>query len=175
MHLESDAKNSDFVFFNDGNNMPDYLKRPGHVGGVYYLKTDNYKELKQMLSVAQRSGSGGDGPENNVEAIIKGISENPQVSEVILIADNFATPRDLSLLKKINKPIHIVLCGANNGINLDYLNMARENGGTVHTIEQDLLKLASLREGAYFSIDQNTYRVCDNKIEQVKQYTPGIK
>lgn len=175
MHLETDAKNSDFVFFNDGNNMPDYLKRPGHVGGVYYLKTDNYKELKQMLSIAQRSGSGGDGPENNVEAIIKGISENPQVSEVILIADNLATPRDLSLLKKINKPIHIVLCGANNGINLDYLNMARENGGTVHTIEQDLLKLASLKEGASFSIDQNTYRVRDNKIEQVKQYTSGIK
>lgn len=169
LHLESDAKNHDFVFFNDGNNMPDYLKHAGHVGGIYYIKTLDYSELRKTLSLAQRKGNGGDGPENNVEAIIKGINENPHVSEIILIADNYATPRDLHLLKKISKPIHIVLCGATYGINVDYLNMARDNGGTVHTIEQDLLKLSSFKEGATFTIDGQTFRIHQNKIEALKK------
>lgn len=171
LHLESDAKNRDFVFFNDGNNMPDYLKHSGHVGGIYYVKTLDYNELRKTLALAQRKGSGGDGPENNMEAIIKGIDENPHVSEIILIADNNATPRDIHLLKKISKPIHIVLCGATNGINAAYLNIARDNGGTVHTIEQDLLKLSSYQEGAVFTIEGHTYRIHQNKVDPLRKVT----
>jgi hypothetical protein len=163
LNLNRRGQNFDFVFFNDGDNMRDDWKRTGRVGGVYYVHTNEYEEIRKHCQKAQRKGGGGDGPENNIEGVIKGIKENPSVSEVIMIADNWATPRDLSILKKINKPIHIILCGANYGLNQEYLNLALENGGTVHTMEEDLTELAKVNEGESIKIGEFTYTIKDGK------------
>ena len=157
LNLKSKSKNRDFVFFNDGNNMSDYLKRTGKVGGVYYVKTDDYQTLKMNTVIAQSAGGGGDAPENNIEAIIYGLNKNKSVSEITLIADNWATPRDLALLKYVNKPIHVILCGATMGINTDYLDLVRANGGTIHTIEEDIAYLAKLNEGQTIEIGNQTF------------------
>lgn len=159
LNLHNNSKNHHFVFFNDGNNMRDMMKLAGKVGGVYYVETTDYMELEQRVYKAQRKGGGGDIPENNVEAILHGLKKDPSLSGVIMIADNWATPRDLKLLKKVNKPVHVIVCGARLGVNTAYLDLARKTGGTLHTIEQDLTELSSLNEGQSLIIQGAKYTI----------------
>jgi hypothetical protein len=153
------SNNRDYIFFNDGDNKADYFKITGRVGGTYYVNTDKYSTLVKTLKKAQRKGSGGDRPENNIEAILTGIKASQYVDGVILIADNKATPRDLGMLSKVNKPIHVILCGSSRGINVAYLNMVRENGGTLHTMEQDFTSLNELQNGESIEIGGIKYEV----------------
>lgn len=159
LHLNTNQSNFDFVFFNDGDNSADFLKKTGEVGGIYYVNTKDFESLSTTLNTAMTSGGGGDEPENNIEAVIKGLEKNPKVKEVIMIADNNATPRDLSLLSKVKVPIRLILCGATNGINLAYLEMVRKNKGSIHTMENDLLDLCLKKEGEKFNLDGVTYQI----------------
>jgi hypothetical protein len=160
LHLKANSGNHDFVFFNDGDNAPDHTKITGKVGGIYYLNTFNYMDLEDKMKLAMRKGGGGDGPENNIEAVIEGLKNNPNCKEVIMIADNWATPRDLQLLDSIKVPIRLVLCGTQfNGINTAYLDMIRKNKGSIHTIEKDLYDLSKLLEGQSFELEGKTYKL----------------
>jgi hypothetical protein len=163
LNLKTGAKNIDFVLFNDGNNMKDALKVVGSTGGIYYIHTDKFHELKKEVNYAQHNGSGGDREENNIEAALYGIKMNPSASAIIMIADNNATPRDLELLSEVNKPIHVILCGAENGINVEYLDLVRKNGGSLHTIEDDIENLAAMNEGEEIEIEGRSYRIEDGK------------
>jgi hypothetical protein len=158
LHI-NEEKNHDFVFFNDGDNLPDMLKTVGKVGGLYYVKTHEYENLIVTMKTAMLKGSGGDRPENNLEAVLEGLKQNPSIKEVIMIADNQATPRDMELLSKIKVPIHLILCGTQNGINPDYLTLIRSNKGTLHTIEEDLMDLSKVKEGQIIKIDGNSYKL----------------
>lgn len=159
LHLNGNSHNQDFIFFNDGDNMPDNLKVTGQVGGLYYVHTSCFSDLSTSMNMAMSSGGGGDGPENNLEAVLEGLSNNPDIKEVIMIADNNATPRDLALLYKIKVPIRLILCGAQFGINTDYLEMIRTNGGSIHTMEDDLYQLSKLNNGEKIVIDGIEYEM----------------
>ncbi|MBR9917079.1 hypothetical protein GYB29_05190 [bacterium] len=159
LNLKSSGDNVDFVFFNDGDNIKDELKVTGKVGGTYYIQTHDFEKLKEECARAQANGGGGDAPENNIEAVLYGLKMNPTVTEVIMLADNKAVPRDLELLYKVNRPIHVILCGAQDGVNVAYLNLVRETGGSIHTIEEDILNLAKISEGESLIIDGHTYRI----------------
>ena len=161
------TNNHEFIFFNDGDHLPDKLKRTGKVGGIYHIKTRDYTQLSNTLTKAQSKGGGGDAPENNIEAAIHALEKNPSASGIIMIADNRATPRDLSLLKQVNKPIHVILCGATGGVNIKYLNMAHANGGTVHTIEEDIENLMSLNVGDQVTISGKTYELYSDGFHKV--------
>ncbi len=172
LHMMANSGNHDFVFFNDGNNMPDHLKITGHVGGVYYVNADNYEELSGTLNESMRNGGGGDGPENNIEAVLKGLDKNRDCKEVIMIADNWATPRDLSMLDKVKVPIRLVLCGTQfGGINTAYLDMIRKNGGSIHTIEKDLLNMGSILEGQSIELEGKTYVLKNGKFVPKASFT----
>ncbi len=164
LHLNAKQGNFDFVFFNDGDNSADFLKKTGEVGGIYYVNTKDFDSLSQTLNTAMTSGGGGDAPENNIEAVIKGLKNNPKVKEVIMIADNNATPRDLILLSKVKVPLRLILCGASNGINLAYLEMIRKNKGSIHTMENDLLDLCLKIEGEKFKLDGISYQIKNGNI-----------
>lgn len=166
MNMNSRQNNQDYVFFNDGDNKPDIAKVTGHVGGTYFVQTKQFKDLDIMLRKAQIKGNGGDGPENNIEAVLYGLKKNPKVNGVIMVADNYATPRDLSLIKKVEKPIHVIVCGARTGVNLAYLNLALETGGTLHTIEADIEDLAKMNEGESIAIGGMEYHIKNGKFEQ---------
>jgi hypothetical protein len=159
LHLNVNSHNRDFIFFNDGDNMPDNLKVTGQVGGLYYVNTSCFSALSTTMNMAMSSGGGGDGPENNLEAVLEGLSNNPEIKEVIMIADNNATPRDMALLYKIKVPIRLILCGSQNGINTEYLEMIRKNGGSIHTMEDDLYTLSKLNNGEKIVIDGIEYEM----------------
>ncbi len=157
------------VFFNDGDEKVDSLKAIGQTGGIYSIKPKSFDEIAQLANRVVERGTGGDEPENNVEALIYGLKICPQCEEVIMIADNWASPRDIELLKKVNKPVRIILCGTEEGINVDYLNLARDTGGSVHTIEEDLFNLLELNEGNEIQIGKEIFVIKNGKFELLKR------
>ncbi|MCC6817858.1 MAG: hypothetical protein IT245_03075 [Bacteroidia bacterium] len=169
INLETNTGNHDFIFFNDGDNKPNIIKITGQVGGLYYLNTSSYETLSITMKKAMLRGNGGDRPENNLEAVIEGLKKNPSIKEVVMIADNFATPRDLELIKTIKVPIHLILCGihTSKGINPAYLNMIRANKGSIHTMNQDIYDLSKFTEGQSIKIENNTYRLIKGEFVKV--------
>jgi hypothetical protein len=156
-----------FVFFNDGDNMPDDKKVIGKTGGIYDTTAQTIDGVIASATKAMRSGFGGDGPENNVEALLYGNRKHPDCDQVVMIADNGATPRDLILAKELKKPVKIILCGTKFGINTAYLDLARTCGGSVHTIEEDILNMADLKEGDILTIGKETFEVRGGKFTKI--------
>lgn len=160
------------TFFNDGDRKPNYSKIPGRTGGIYSASTKDYMEFRDTLLKAVSNGYGGDAPENDAEAILTAQRKFPHAKEIILIADNFSNMRDYELIKKIKKPVRVLLCGTKFGINVQYLNLARETGGSVHTLEQDLKDLLEKSEGDTFSFMGKKYIILDGRIvEKVPNFT----
>ena len=152
------STNRQFVFFNDGNRTPDKSKVVGKVGGVYFIKTAHFDSLMNIMQLAMLRGNGGDIPENNIEAVLTGIKRGQQIKEVIMIADNIATPRDLDLLSQVRVPIRLILCGTHTGpFNVNYLNMIKKNKGSIHTIEEDLNGISSIKEGETLLLEGYKY------------------
>lgn len=104
-----------------------------------------------------RNGGGGDCPENNLEATIEGIRQCPDCEGVVMIADNFATPRDMALVNQIKQPIKIILCGSQGGINTKYLDLALATNGSIHTMEEDITDLKTLNEKGSIKIGKKKY------------------
>jgi hypothetical protein len=161
-----DGKTKQFVFFNDGDMKPDKAKVIGKTGGIYSGKFSDLPSVKNLAVKAMSNGSGGDAPENDLEALRESIKMNPD-GEQILIADNWAPLKDYSLIGDITRPVRIVLCGTQWGVNVDYLNLARATGGSVHTMENDLLDLAKMNEGEEVSIGRETFKISKGKFVKI--------
>ncbi|MDX5320942.1 MAG: hypothetical protein LPK45_07535 [Bacteroidota bacterium] len=158
-----------FAFFNDGDTKMDRFKRIGKVGGIYLTKADNFTAMDLKCKEAMRGGGGGDGQENDIEAMLAAINKFPECKEIILIADNYAPVRDMVLLSRLNKPVHIILCGTQAGyINVEYLQIAHKTGGSIHTIEQDIDDLTKLSEGAELEISGHRYKIIKGKFELIR-------
>lgn len=149
------------TFFNDGDATPDRDKKIGATGGIYHadIMDNNFKIVENLAFQTMRGGSGGDGPENNLEAMIEGINACKDCEQVVMIADNYATPRDLELLYHIERPVKLILCGTSHGINTKYLDFVRKNKGSLHIIEEDILQLMNLNEGGSIEINGIEYQI----------------
>lgn len=156
-----------FVFFNDGDLTPDDKKVIGRTGGIYNGEATTFEAAFELAQKAMRQGGGGDIPENNVEALLKGMEVCPGAEHIVMIADNWAPVKDVSLLKALDKPIHIILCGSGIGINTQYLDIARATGGSVHTMEQDLAQLAKMNEGEELEINGQFFKISKGKFVPV--------
>ena len=87
-------------------------KKIGNTGGIYATKTGNTDEALQMMEKSKAAGTGGDFPENDVEALIYAQKNYPEAKALVLIADNMASVRDIKLLEKLaesQKPVHILI------------------------------------------------------------------
>lgn len=146
-----------FVFFNDGNRMADADKMPGQTGGIYSGPGDSFSEVMKLAEKTMRSGGGGDIPENNLEALLFAIDDCSDCEAIVMVADNLASPRDMKLLSKITKPVKVIVCGAQMGINPDYLDIARATGGSVHLIDEDITDLSSANEGDSVQVGKQTF------------------
>ena len=152
-----------FVFFNDGNMTPDNRKIIGSTGGIYHTGASKFEDVEKLAYTTMRNGSGGDSPENDIEALKKAIELCSECNNIILIADNWAPIKDISLMSQIKKPIKIILCGADYGINTQYLDLARATGGSVHTMEDDLTELMKLNEGETITIGNQIFKIENGK------------
>jgi hypothetical protein len=155
-------KTTHFVFFNDGDDKLDSKKQIGSTGGIYYINAADVRDVESMAMKAMSKGSGGDAPENNIEALLQAIKDCPDC-ELVMIADNMANVKDISLLSQVNRPVHIILCGAKQAVNTEYLDIARSTKGSVHTIDDDLDDLMNLSEGQQFTIRHLHYVIRNGK------------
>ncbi|UKN01200.1 hypothetical protein K6119_15830 [Paracrocinitomix mangrovi] len=152
-----------FTFFNDGDMKSDRYKVTGHVGGIYGARNTAFKPVYNTMLETMRKGGGGDCPENNIEATIKAMDDFPGCDEVIMVADNWATPRDLSYVRELRKPVHVIVCGGTAGINLAYIQLALDTGGSIHTIENDL-DSRDIKAGESFRVGKFYYGIVKGRV-----------
>ncbi|AFM03841.1 hypothetical protein Fleli_1413 [Bernardetia litoralis DSM 6794] len=132
-----------FVFFNDGDDTPNKEKKIGSTGGIYATKTANVDEALQIMEKAKAAGTGGDFPENDIEALIYAQKNNPKAKSLVLIADNMASVRDIKLLEELTKseiPVHILIARTEeiDLIRPEYWDIAIQTKGTIHTLKEDI-------------------------------------
>jgi hypothetical protein len=148
-----------FVFFNDGDNKGDKDKIIGKTGGIYTVFSNSYDEVEKTIEKAMMNGNGGDTPENNIEALLESDKLCTDCDSIIMIADNWASVKDISLLARYKKPVKVVLCGVLGGINKDYLKLVRDTKGSLHLIEEDIYNLSELKEGETIKIHGVNYKL----------------
>lgn len=156
LKLSPDYKN-EYIFFNDGDGKTQEEKIIGETGGFHYTNSVVLDSVILKGWHAQSFGCSGDGPENDFEAILKGMEYKNSRKELILVADNYSDVRDYSLISKINVPVRIILCGVHNHINEQYLNLAYHTKGSVHSIEEDLDMLKRISYGSEIKYLGKTY------------------
>ena len=127
---ESSFKN--VVMFNDGDGKPTSKKPLGKAGGIYTSNMDSLNAVIDLMETVANNGTGGDYPENYIEALIYAQNKHPNVDTLILIADNRACIRDYKLMEQLSKPIIVILNEINpnnNIINYQYVNLIAQTGG----------------------------------------------
>ena len=150
-----------FLFFNDGDGKRLGEKIIGQTGGLHYTSAQNLDEVVATMHKAEKKGTGDDGPENDLEAVIKGIKLFPNCKEIILIADATSQVRDYILLRhliKMKRPIHIILCGT--PILPDYILMAYYTNGSLHTLKEDITNIRTrLIQGEEIEINDTLIKI----------------
>jgi hypothetical protein len=166
----TDKQNTYFTFFNDGDDMPDDKKVIGKTGGIYSVGTNSYDEVEKIIKTAMANGSGGDLPENNIEALLSSDKVCSSCDSIIMIVDNWAPIKDISLLASWHKPVKVVVCGVFDKVNKDYLKLARDTKGSIHLIEEDIYTLSELKEGETIKIHGVTYKLIGGNFVDVAEY-----
>lgn len=165
-HALKNAENAsqNYVFFNDGDERKTHHKVIGITNGIYGVRTDDLQVLYNTMITTCMRGDGGDSPENDLEALLyaQKYTLADTTAALILVADGLSPVRDISLANKLKKPVHIILCGSANAdgmltINIDYLEIAARTGGSIHTIEQDILDISTVPEDGRISIGKHEY------------------
>ena len=92
-------------------------------------------------------GTGGERPENDIEAILVAQENDQETDEIMLLGDNWSEVRDLKLLNKVEKRVNVLICGDNNIPRPDYIKIAYETGGDlIYNHEVYNLENVSTRE-----------------------------
>lgn len=166
LYFVKDTAQQYFVFFNDGDKRKDEDKKIGITGGIYICRAKSCDDMINTMKLCIKKGEGGDSPENVIEAILTGLKKVRKPDNVILIADNWAKVRDLSLISRVKVPVRVILCGVYEGmeVNTDYLNIAYKTKGSIHTIEQDISELSNKTTGKSFNINGFDYIIKNGTI-----------
>jgi hypothetical protein len=185
--IKENTKNiKHLIFFNDGDMKPDYAKKIGNTGGIYSKKNIGiYDTILKLAGLTMSNGCGGDAPENNMEALFQGIKDCPNCKDIVLIADNLANMRDVSMIESFKRPVHIILGNVyysfknksggisismwvSNKINPQYLRLAQKTKGSLHLLNEDIIHIPS-KNGEKMTINGLTYVYLDGAFVEVKK------
>jgi len=164
---DSQKRAEHFTFFNDGDYKGTEEKIIGETGGIYHSKSKKFDDILALAKETMANGYGGDDPENDVEAILEGLTQCVTCEDIVIIADNKADMRDLELMVKVVKPVKVIVCGSDGTLNTQYLDLARATGGSIHTIEEDITDLVKLSEGESVKIGKYSYVIKNGKFVKV--------
>ncbi|WP_133256984.1 hypothetical protein [Hymenobacter edaphi] len=167
LQLAAAGPDKTFVFFNDGDDLPDKQKRLGQTGGLYDVRSSDYARIRQRVVEAMSAGGGGDAPENDCEALLRAHQLAPDAQDLILVADNHTFPRDTKLLEGTRLPVKIILCGVTDHINPKYLALARRYGYSLHTLDTDLSNLSELPDNQITIIEGVRYQATPGGFRRV--------
>jgi hypothetical protein len=128
-----------------------FVTRPGDVG----------QTLPVMLAAARNTVANAHSAENDVEALLFAQGLFPNARHLVLLADNRSPVKDLARLGGVNRPVHVVLCGAPGDSTVafwpDYYALARRTGGSLHTPEDDFTP-GAIRPGTWIRVGSRYYR-----------------
>lgn len=150
-----------YALFNDGDNLPDNQKIIGRTGGVHTFVAKDFKKFKKDIEDVRKKGEGGDDPENDIEAILTAMLQYRDYGDIVLIADD-SDIRDIKLIKRLRKPVHVIMCGTKKGINTQYLKLAKQSKGSFHTANNDL-EMRTLTDGMRFELDNDLFEYKDGQ------------
>lgn len=153
-----DSNEVKICFFNDGDGKENHKKELGNTGGLFYYEGSELfkmtKVVKNHLFISSR-----DLQENDAEGIIRTQQKFEGVESFVLIADNHSPLRDHNLYRNITKPVHIILCGANEyNVNPQYLSLALITGGSIHVKGHDIAVPKNLSPGDTIKIGKVSYK-----------------
>ncbi len=160
------------VFFNDGDGRPNAEKKDGQTGGIRSCSS-NLDSTSRCLVESIAYGCSGDDPENDVEALLYAQSRFPNASALILVADNNSAVRDMALLRQVQMPVHVFLCGVESfGGTMppqeDYVGIASRTGGTLHTLRDDINQRALVLNGKEIRLGSHQYRVLKGRFRRIR-------
>lgn len=149
------------VFFTDCDSLGQQTRLGGPAGRMFITRErDPANALPILLDAARNTVHNVDDAENDVEALLAAQQAFPEVKNLILLADNISTVKDIRLVNKVKKPVHVVLCGTTGSdttraFQPDYYTIASYTQGSLHTLEDDLLpnrlsKTTTLRVGSNY-------------------------
>ena len=113
------------------------------------------------------AGSGGDLPENNIEAILRALKKWPDTDSVLMVADAQAPVKDMKILKFVDKPVQIILCGdISKFIPLDYVRIAKATKGSIITNEGEIRDLYLRKVGQTVEVGEAEYTFTQKGLER---------
>ncbi len=174
LHEKQRQRFRKFVFFNDGDDKISAEKVTGFTGGIYCSEDNSTKQALELMQTVAQNGTGGDEQENDVEALIEGIKQCLDCEDIILIADSKSMVRDVALLpdlinlcKTQNRRIHVILAGNEPNVFMEYLIIAYQTGGSLHTLEEDIEDLKTKMENRKkIKIGNKTYQINKGILEE---------
>jgi len=143
--------------FNDGDNVLDSKKPIGNAGGVHPFEAKDFRKLKKDIEDVRKLGEGGDDPENDLEAVYKSMGTLRDYGDIVLLADD-SPVRDMALLKRIKRPVHVVLCGTAKGVNTEYLKIAYQTKGSISTWNETI-QMKGFKENQTLTVDNDIFRL----------------
>lgn len=143
-----------FVYYNDGDGKSEEYKQPGTTGGVHTERGEDYLTYVKGIKKYLITGLGNkDIPENTIEALLEAQRHAGPGSTIVLLADNYSTPRDTSLIHLLFLPVRVIACGTKDvDIHPALVNIAYRTKGSIHTCfreVQDFGRAKSNASGAY--------------------------
>lgn len=138
------------VFFTDCDSLGNQTK--GKLPGkMFMVKEKNEMQLwDTMFAAISNTENNKDKAENNIEALLFAQKHFPEADEIIMIADNSSSVKDMKHLSKIKKKTHVILCGETYKKDLafqsDYVQIAKKTNGSIHTLEDDLNNPDNIKE-----------------------------
>lgn len=156
-----------FTFFNDGDAMPDMFKKIGQTGGIYFAPYRSFDSVYSVMKYTMHKGLGGDLPENNLEAVLKTLERWPDTDTVLLIADINAAVKDIKLLDKVKKPVHVMVCGTAPTVHADYIQIVKATGGKLFILDTEISSLKGLYTGQRIPIGGKIWEWRNNTFNRI--------
>jgi hypothetical protein len=92
----------------------------------------------------------------------------PDTDTVLLVADNEAAVKDISLLNKVKKPVSVMLCGASSVVHKDYIDIAKTTGGRLFVLNTELAELQKMQVGTVVNISGKKYEYRSGQLVRKK-------
>jgi hypothetical protein len=150
------------VFFTDCDSLGRETVPGGPPGQMFVTYPgDVGQTLPVMLAAARNTVANAQSAENDVEALLFAQQQFPAARHLVLLADNRSPVKDMARLGGVNRPVHVVLCGAPGDSTMalwpDYYALARRTGGSLHTLEDDFAP-GAIRPGTWVRVGSRYYR-----------------
>lgn len=149
------------VFFTDCDSLGQQTRPGGPAGRMFVMRERSpANALPILVEAARNTAHNNDDAENDIEALLFAQQNFPEAKHLILLADNLSTVKDIALLGRVKKPVHVVLCGTTGSdttraFQPDYYTIASHTKGSMHTLEDDLTpsllsRTTTLRVGSHY-------------------------